>query len=160
MKHLFRIACLVALSGCVAEGPASSGRFEKLSAEIAQFQSNPAIIEFLATEATNAGVREIRGFEDSHPDAIWGSSDSKGIIRLNTAKAGGTSVVNITHEIAHAASDYAGTCGGHGTRWLAAYVTIAERYEARFPGSLWSSRRPVDRVMVNKTRYSIGTQCR
>lgn len=160
MKIILRLLAIFSISACVADGGASTSRISKLSAELAEFQSDPKIIEFLAIEAAKAGIREIRGYVDTSPDASYGNVDSKMIIRLNIAKSGGTSVVNITHEIAHAASGLAGGCGGHGTRWLAAYVAIAERFEAQFPGVKWSRMRPVDRVLVNRTRYSIGTKCR
>lgn len=152
-------------AGCQPTSSGSNQRFERLTQQIAVFQNDPAIVQFLAEEATRAGVRTI---EPVPADGVflngrryfyeYGVTTDDGRIYLNANSVGGRSVVNITHEIAHA-TRFGGRCGGHNQAWLSAYLDIAERFEQRFPGVRWSGTTPTQRVLRNRARYGIGTLC-
>jgi|LGOV01.1.fsa_nt_gb hypothetical protein len=162
--YLFPFVAIL-LTACSTDSTLPSSRIERLSQEISQFRNNPEIVAFLAEEAARAGVRSIRpvpsGGIPLNGNRVliqYGLTTDKKIIYINAASAGGRSIVNLTHEIAHAAR-FGGKCGGHNSRWLNAYLEIAARFEERFPGYRWSGTTPTDRVMRNKTRYDIGGRC-
>lgn len=158
----------VTISACTMEtegSTVSNSRLERLKADLSVFQSDPEILDFLAQEAVRANVRSIQpvptgGIPLNGRKVFiqYGLTTSDRIIYLNQNSAGGRSVVNITHEIAHVAK-FGGNCGGHNRRWLEAYLGIAERYEERFPGVTWSGTTPSNRVMRNESRYDIGGRC-
>ena len=160
LKSLFMAVSILLLVGCSAGAP-SEERIEKLSRDIAVFQSDPEIINFLATEAAGAGVPSIGTLKNWKRELGNGRvSVNFGVtlipsrrIDLAPTRAGG-SVVNITHEIAHAYSHRQG-CGCHTKEWIEAYLGIAERFEARFPGRTWSGQTPTQRVLRNVRRYGI-----
>lgn len=126
-------------------------RYDRLSGQIAQFQSNPAKVGFLAEEAARAGVRSFRLINSTRN---YGRANSDGLIELSSALAGGTGVINVTHEIAHVAGFRRG-CNGHTRCWIVNYLAIAKRYEERFPGERWSGTTPTKRVLRNVERFRI-----
>lgn len=138
---------------------------ERLTEQISVFQSDPAIVQFLVEEAVRARVRSIKPMRPvgKYPDGrpkygAYGRTTSSKQIYLHPTRPGGRSVVNITHEIAHAAA-FGGRCGGHNKRWLKNYLEIAKRFETRFPAVRWSGVKPTQRVLRNVERYGIGTKC-
>jgi hypothetical protein len=157
-KTVRLMALIGVLASCVARPESGPDQVMRLTAEISAFQSDPRIKDFLAREAASAGVRAIRSMPVGTAIGAYGLTTSGGIIYLNTAKPGGTSIINITHEIAHVEA-FGGACGGHNSRWLAAYMAIAGRFEAEFPGYLWNGRKPTDWVKANIALYGIGTRC-
>ncbi|WP_344842128.1 hypothetical protein [Celeribacter arenosi] len=136
-----------------------------LSAQIATYQSDPAVVAFLTEEAMRAGVKSIRPVPAGGVPVLgkkiqtrYGMATNNGMVYVNAENDIGRSVANIAHEIAHV-GNFERVCGGHTSRWLAAYHAIALRYMARFPGATWAGKRPVDEVMRNKSRYGIGDTC-
>ena len=133
---------------------------ERLSVQIAQFQSDPEIIAFLANEAVNARVSSINVMQPDWENKETGVKryEAEGLYILNDRTIwiapGSGGVVNITHEIAHAYS-YRQGCTCHSKEWIEAYLGIAERFEAAFPGRRWSWTTPTNRVKRNIKRYGI-----
>lgn len=132
-----------------------------LRLQVARYQTDPAIVDFIAREATRAGVRSIRPFPEGATRfrgipvaSTYGMTTEAGDVYINPNLRGGTSVVNLTHEIAHVAAS-GRNCQCHGKEWLNAYLDIAKRFEAQFPGVAWSGTTPTQRVLRNVERYGI-----
>ena len=82
-----------------------------------------------------------------------GVTRQRGEVYLNAEMAGGTGVMNITHEIAHIAASRKG-CYGHGDAWLKYLMGMAERFEGRFPNIRWGRSDPTDSVDRKYERYA------
>jgi len=156
---------ILVIASCAPSQEMRTSRIASLTEDLQKFQTNPEIISFLAQEAANAGVRRIIPFSGTDTGRVKRSPaygmarSSDKTVLLDAGSAGGRSVVNITHEIAHFYA-FGSACSGHSSKWLNAYLEIAKRYEARFPGARWSRTTPTKRVMRNVQRYGIGTRCR
>jgi len=146
------MVALLLWTGAASSVNAQGGRYERLYAQLEQTGLSANKLAFLTEEAVRAGVTSFILVATSER---YGRSGSNGQIELSTALSGGTGVINITHEIAHIASFKRG-CRTHAKCWIEAYLAIAQRYEARFPGEKWSGVKPTQRVLQNVERYAIN----
>ena len=62
---------------------------------------------------------------------------------------------NLAHEIAHFLA-YRERCYGHGDRFYRLNYQMAERFEARFPGTNWGRQRPTSAVVQRAREYRTG----
>lgn len=103
---------------------ALDSRATRLYNQIAQFGIAKPVAEWIAEEAANVRVRTIQVKNIRN----YGVSDSNGVITIQNS-AGGRSIRNLTHEIAHIG---AGLSGGHDCRWIRYLTAMAGRFEAQF----------------------------
>lgn len=138
-----------------------------LLTRISELQPDPDIAAFLAEEARQAGVSRIvltdnSGMIQEVGQPAYGLARFDGRTRrttlyFNVERSGGSSLTNISHEIAHAHA-YRRGCFGHGNIWLNAHLDMAARFETAFPGVLWSGQAPTANVEAKRVRYS-GASC-
>ena len=130
------VVLLIALSlgGLVTtSATALEPRATRLYNQIVELGISKPIAEWLAEEAAKARVSSIRVGKLRD----YGRSDSTGKITIQDS-AGGRSIRNLTHEIAHIG---AGVAGGHDCRWIRYLTAMAGRFEARFgKGQGWNTK--------------------
>jgi hypothetical protein len=124
----------VALVGVLASSAAGlDARATRLYDQISPFGLSTPVAEWIAEEAARARVRNIRV---GNTGGNYGISDSNGLIKIQDS-AGGRSIRNLTHEIAHIG---AGLKGGHDCRWIRYLTGMAVRFEERFGrGQKWGT---------------------
>ena len=155
----FLLAILVATTGRYAHAATKA----ELDTQLSAYVSDLALRDFLATEATAAGVSEFHFVGSAElqrkcPGGDYGCSTFKsgsrrGDVYLNVEVAGGTGVTNITHEVSHIAAFRKG-CYAHGDVWLEYLMGMAQRYEQAFPGGKWGKFSPVASVQAKYQRYA------
>ena len=161
MSHLLRIVTL--LLALMITGTAQAATKAQLDAQLSPYVTDAAQRDFLATEATAAGVSEFHFVGSAAlwakcPGGDYGCSTYKtgsrrGDVYLNVEVAGGTGVTNITHEVAHIAAFRKG-CYAHGDVWLEYLMGMAQRYETAFPGKKWGKSSPAASVQAKYQRYA------
>lgn len=132
MRMIVLLAVL-AIGGLLAtSASALDSRATRLYNQIAEFGIAKPVAEWIAEEAAKARVKTIRvkNIKD------YGVSASDGTITIQNS-AGGRSIRNLTHEIAHIG---AGVAGGHDCRWIRYLTAMAGRFEAKFGrGQGWNT---------------------
>lgn len=127
---------------------ALDARETRLYEQISEFGMSKAVAEWVAEEAAKARVRTIR---IGNTRGSYGVAESGGKITIQNS-AGGRSVRNLTHEIAHIGAGL----GGHDCRWIKYLMAMAVRYEARFGrGQAWGTHS----LESYYPRYNLG-RCR
>lgn len=125
------VLALCAFNGSVAG--ALDSKTARIYGQIAPSGIAKPVAEWLAEEAAKARVRAI---SIGNTGRNFGVSESGGKITIQNS-AGGRSVRNLTHEIAHIG---AGLEGGHDCRWIKYLTAMALRYEERFGrGGAWGT---------------------
>lgn len=119
------LPALLALFGLFATSvSALDARQMRLYEQIVDFGIAKPVAEWIAEEAVKARVRTIR---IGNTRGSYGVAESGGKITIQNS-AGGRSVRNLTHEIAHIGAGL----GGHDCRWIKYLTAMAVRYEALF----------------------------
>lgn len=143
---------------------------DRLYQQLSEVTSDSEILSYLVKEAKTARVSNIYAVSSAKIASICktkaaygcapftetrrnGVTRQRGEVYLNADMAGGTGVMNITHEIAHIAASRKG-CHGHGETWLQYLMSMAERFEERFPNKLWGRSDPTDSVDRKYERYA------
>jgi len=123
MKMIVLLAVL-AVGGLLAtSSSALDSRATRFYNQIAEFGIAKPVAEWIAEEAAKARVKTIRAKNIKD----YGVSASDGTITIQNS-AGGRSIRNLTHEIAHIG---AGVAGGHDCRWIRYLTAMAGRFEAK-----------------------------
>ena len=115
----------------------------------------PEHIAFFAEEAARAGVTQLainNGMGD-YGRMRYSSKSRESSMEINLNRDPEVVPAAVAHEIAHGTAFRAG-CQNHGAVWKKAQLGIAQRFEARFPGTLWGKRRPTEEVRHWFTRYT------
>jgi hypothetical protein len=150
------LVLLLALAGCDAGSGGPVVPRKGLSDAMAQVMPDGAMANFFATEATMAGVSRIQvvhlGPGGVYGDTTMNSDTRSPVVRINVDRPGGISPTNLAHEISHAWAFRHG-CYNHGERWLTYQAQMAGRFEAAFPGVMWSGMRPTANVAAKAARY-------
>ncbi len=151
---LFGLVVGFTLASCAQDtAPAMPSR--RVAEAVAQVFGDPAVQAFFTAEAARANVGELILVRGNGPygSTSFDTGSRRSVIRIYVDRPGARTPTNLAHEIAHAAV-YRQGCYNHGARWLAYHLQIAERFEARFPGVLWSGNRPTQNVAGKAARYS------
>ncbi len=177
ISTLFGASALL-LSGCIdtTSGGAVSPN-DRLYQQLSEVISDPEILIYLVEEAKAARVANIYAVSSAKIASVCstkaaygcapftetrrnGVTRQRGEVYLNADMAGGTGVMNITHEIAHIAASRK-RCYGHGDTWLEYLMGMAERFEERFPGARWGRSDPTNSVERKYQRFAaeIPTTC-
>ena len=164
MLALSRLLLAIALF-VVTLAPASSfgASASALRAQLAVAVSDPAILDFLVDEAVRSRVTRINIVTSANlkrrcRSAVYGCSSwepgkSRTEVYLASDVSGGTGIINITHELSHAAVFRQG-CLAHGKRWIDYWLGVAARFEQKFPGRKWGNTSPTKAVEARRSRYA------
>ena len=120
------------------------------------------MVDLFVAEAASANVTPIRpvhGLAAQSAGRTFGamacnSGSNVANIEIVVDVPGANRPTNLAHEISHAWAFRHGCCDD-GERWLAYYVGIAARSEARFPGVKWRGLMPTQNVASKAARYPI-----
>ncbi len=164
MKDWSRLLLAAALV-VVTLAPASSlgASASALRQQLARAVTDAALLEFLVDEAVRSGVARINivssaSLKSRCRSAVYGCTSwepgkRRSEVYLASDVSGGTGVINITHELSHAAVFRQG-CLTHGKRWIDYWLGVAARFEQKFPGRNWGSSTPRQAVEARRARYA------
>jgi hypothetical protein len=152
-----------ALLTSLAPSAANAASAIELRRQLASIISEERLLQFLVDEAVRSKVAKINivtkaAMNRRCPSAVYGCATwqpgkRRAELYLASDVAGGTDLINITHELSHAAV-YRSGCLGHGKRWIDYWAEVAARFEQQFPGRKWGASTPSQAVEARRVRYA------
>lgn len=147
----------------LAPASANAASAKDLERQLASVTSDEQILQFLVDEAVRSKVAKINivtsaAMKRRCPSAVYGCATwqpgkRRAELYLASDVAGGTGIINITHELSHAAV-YRSGCLRHGKRWIDYWADVAVRFEQQFPGRKWGASTPSQAVEARRVRYA------